>query len=446
LFLALQSEARQARRTLFEQSGTRRVAESSERSPQGDIDSGRAKWQIVRYMKSLPRPRLLIAIAALVVVGAVSLKLPVFHRDAKGPRPAIEQTPITPPAAQSSGVPPKPQDEMGTLVVNSDVAGADIILNGQKYSQQTVKGSVRIPLKVAQYEIEIKRNGYSGNGVVKADIVKGTDTAVIFNLAAQPATLEIRGAAEGTLVQVNGITLGTTAAEGVFSRKIRAGDIRIALSKNGFMPVELRRLSQPGQIVQLSGPSVVLTPISATPELEARDWDRIEATGSETDLKEFLKKYANGPNASAAAAKIEQYEWDAVDKNSSAAVSAFVHANPNGANAEKARETLKALKENDAKRSEQAAWDALDKNNKEAVLTFLARYPNQAHSKLAQELVEQIEKNEDDIARTAAAVEEKAWSGLDKRDRSALERFLKEFPKGKHPEEARKALRTLNDE
>jgi outer membrane protein assembly factor BamD (BamD/ComL family) len=455
LFLALQSEARQARRTSFEQSGTSRVAESSERSPQGDIDSGQAKWQIVRYIKSLPRPRLLIMAAALVAVVLVPLVLPVFwHRGTKvTPPPTVSKSskPGPPPPdsqPSSPGPPPQtPQDDMGTLVVNSDVDGADIILDGQKYSQKTVKGSIRIPLKVAQHEIEIKRNGYSGNGVVKADIVKGTDTAIVFNLSAQPATLEIRGAAEGTLVQVNGITLGTTAAEGVFSRKIRAGDIRIALSKNGFTLVELRRRTEPGQVVQLSGPSVVLTPISASSEeLEARDWDRIEATGSEADWKEFLKKYPNSPNASSAAAKIEQYDWDAVDKNSRGAVEAFLAANPNGANAEKARQTLKSLKENEAKQAEQAAWEAVDKNDKEAVLTFLARYPNQAHSKAAQELVQQIEKNLDDLKRSAAAAEENAWRGLDKRDRNALEEFLKHFPAGNHAEEARKALRALNDE
>jgi outer membrane protein assembly factor BamD (BamD/ComL family) len=251
------------------------------------------------------------------------------------------------------------------------------------------------------------------------------------------------------LVQVNGITLGTTAAEGVFSRKIRAdelrtGELRIALSKDGFAPVELRRRSEPGQVVQLSGPSVVLTPNSASSEeLEARDWGRVQSSDSEADWKEFLNKYPNSSHASSAAAKIEQYEWDAVDKNNRSAVEAFLAANPNGANAEKARQTLKSLKE---KQAEQADWDALDKNDEEAIQAFLKKYPNQANSKAAQELVQQIEKNKDDIARTKAAAEEKAWRSLDKRDRSALELFIKQFPAGNHAEEARKTLRSLNDE
>ncbi len=276
-----------------------------------------------------------------------------------------------------------------------------------------------------------------------APATKGAEATAKPNLAPKPAVVELRGAAPGTQVRIDGTTLlGTVPRNRSFVHPVPPGNHAIELSRDGSIPKNLQRRFDSGQTTLLAGSDVELEPRTPdTTMLEAQDWNRISKTHNPAELQEFIRKYPSGPHANAAEQRSEQIEWDAVDKKNSNSVQAFLSKHNQGYFSSQARELLRNLTEADRARAEQADWDSVNQNSKESLQGFLAKHPGGPHSGAAQQALNEM--NNKQRATELERSEETAWISVNQKDRSSLQNFLQQFPSSKHRAQAQQDLTNL---
>ncbi len=326
----------------------------------------------------------------------------------------------------------------GTLSVKTNVPGAELYINGKRYSAAG-DTPLRLVLPAKTYAVYATREGYEDSEPAHVDLAKGSQVLVDLRLRPKPAKVELIARVPGTKVRLDDANLGELPVGKASSRVIPAGSHVFEISREGFVSKRLTRAIEPGRMLTLTGNDLDLAPTRIGSEAE--DWNRARA-GSLADLQSFQRQYPRSPHAQAAADRIQQLEWNTVDKTSSASLSAYITKYPAGSLSSEARRLREQLGTAEKSKTEQSEWDSLDKTKKDDLRTFVNKYPSGNHVSTAQRLLADFDKQQKVADQTSA--DDAAWGSVNRADRASLEQYARQFPSGKHINEAQQAVANLH--
>jgi serine/threonine protein kinase len=154
-----------------------------------------------------------------------------------------------------------PPETAGYLIVKAGVAGADVLINGQKYAQTDSAGTLRLPLDPGSYKVEVQRKQYQLPKPQQAVISTGKEITAKFKLSPLPtqAELVIIAALPNVQVRVDGHDLGLTDADGGFSQTLEPGEHEIALAQEGRLSNAIHERFTAGQPLRLDGKTFKIT-------------------------------------------------------------------------------------------------------------------------------------------------------------------------------------------
>lgn len=155
----------------------------------------------------------------------------------------------------------KSDPNTGTVVVKTGVDGASVSIDGKPYKRPTEHGQLRIPLKVGEYTISVHKPGYIDPPPQTVDVQKAEEAALDFTLEPAPAvaTLDVRGAAPGTMIYIDRTFAAAAAADGNATiPNVPPGDHVVELRRDQALPKRFERTFHTGDVVTLSGPDVTL--------------------------------------------------------------------------------------------------------------------------------------------------------------------------------------------
>ena len=147
---------------------------------------------------------------------------------------------------------------LGTLVVVTGTDGAQVSLNGKPQRRPTRNGRLILNLEPNQYKIEVTEDGYEKSASQIAQVRKGEETTLTFELkpvvVVRMAALSIQGAIAGAEVTLDGKPIGTVGPDGTLSApNIDPGERTVEFRKEGFRPKQLRLQFVAGQMQTVRG-------------------------------------------------------------------------------------------------------------------------------------------------------------------------------------------------
>ncbi|MGD0014915.1 MAG: PEGA domain-containing protein, partial [Bryobacteraceae bacterium] len=191
-------------------------------------------------------------------------------------------------------------ENVGTIVVLTAEDGVDVYIDGQKYRRQTARGGqLRIQRQPRQYRIRVAKQGFQDVPEQVAEVRKGEENRVTFNLVPLPTTahLTVQGT-PGAQVFIDGAPAGSLPADGRFQlSNLGPGEHTIELRKDRMRSHPIRRTFAAGQTVALldsevallGGPGTLrlnLTPASAQATVTRAGHPPQALSGQTTELDE----------------------------------------------------------------------------------------------------------------------------------------------------------------
>jgi eukaryotic-like serine/threonine-protein kinase len=139
--------------------------------------------------------------------------------------------------------PPQPSAKLGTLVLQSNVAGADIFIDRQLKGITGRDNKFRLQLDPGKYRVQAKKSGYQDSPEQRIEIAVNKEKPVALNLvkasedAPQPpptdAYLIVQSQA-GAEVRVDGADSGKVGGGGTLSVKVAPGARHVQVSLDGY--------------------------------------------------------------------------------------------------------------------------------------------------------------------------------------------------------------------
>jgi len=305
----------------------------------------------------------------------------------------------TPPASQPAALAAAPQPSTGSLVIRSEVPGAQVVVDGKQYTVS--KTPLKVELSANSHQVSGSRQGYQDFGPVTVAVNKSQETVLDVKLAPKPASLEISGAEAGTKIKLDGVLLGKATANHPLTKELPAGQHSIELSRDGFVTKTLTRNLAPGDAVVLNGRDL---------QLESSDARLL-----------------------AARAKADESRWQSVDKSNPDALRAFANQYPYSPFAGQAKQQADTVLLAREMKVEDTDWSSADHNSRASLEDFLKRHPNGRHAPLASSALADLERK---TARPpdvqVAAAEEAAWKKVNRHDEASLESFARDFPASRY--------------
>ncbi len=328
----------------------------------------------------------------------------------------------------------------GSLVIRSEVPGARVFINGKEYavSNQPLK----VELSADTYQVSGSRKGYKDFGPVAVAVGKSAQTVLDVKLTPKPASVEIRGAMADTQIKLDGVLLGKAQAKQVWTRELAAGRHSIELSHNGYLPKTIVRQLAPGELLTLARPDIRMESSDASAlASEQQDWKKLGSGASLAALGTFAAKYPGGLHANAAAAKVEELQWQGIDKGNPDSLRDFMAKYPASPFVNQAKRDLDGVLMARDMKAEDSDWSNANHGGRNALEDFLRKHPGGRHAAAAANALAELERKT--RAAEAESREEAAWKKVNQRDQASLESYLRNAPGSRYRNEAEAALGAL---
>ena len=252
--------------------------------------------------------------------------------------------------------------------------------------------SAPVPLKSAEIQPSLP---------AKIEVSKTPQVASRAKRAPKLATLKINAAVAGTQIKLDGVLLGIAKKNKTLRRNLAAGDHSIELSRAGYLAKTIRRHLAPGEVLSLS----------------ARDL-RLESSDART--------YPNGPSAAAAFARLEELEWQTVDRKNPDSLRAYVTKYPASKFSAQARKDMESI--SPARAAVTSAPAAIDATARTAEKAYTSPYRAPAEAALIPPPASPTPKNDgnSEIAAVLTVLSRfaSAWSTKDLDSILAIQRTL----------------------
>ena len=208
--------------------------------------------------------RVPILTGAVLVLAAVALVVNLMK-----PKPKVEAPQTT---KQTTAVPtPAAAPPTGTLVVQGDVDGAQIFVDGLLKGFTQSNGSLKVPLDPGAHAIRMSKSGYSDFNSASVQISANKQTALHYALkkSSNPAPQQPTQAflslhsTPGAQVSIDRSAVGTTDARGNLIVPVKPGSRTLQIAENGYQPFSQNFSIKAGERNNMA---VVLTPIPVAPK------------------------------------------------------------------------------------------------------------------------------------------------------------------------------------
>ncbi len=220
----------------------------------------------------------------------------------------------------------------GVLIVEANVDGAAVTIDGKRERRAISGGELRLPLDARQHTVRVEKPGYRVEPAqAVARIGKGEQVRSAFKLEPLPAKLRLSRAPAAARVAVDGTALGSVRADGTFEAEVAPGEHRIELSKEGYTLATVRRRFEPGATVDLGGTEVQLAQAPA-PKVEPPP---------AVPAPPKPKPQAEDP--AILRRRLEEADWNATDQGNRDALARFLAKHPAGNFAAQAKTAIAKL-------------------------------------------------------------------------------------------------------
>jgi hypothetical protein len=256
--------------------------------------------------------------------------------------------------------------QIGGILLRIGEPSVTVFVNDFQYSQTTRSGDLRIPLPPASYEIRLEKPGFQALKLPSVKVIKDQETQINAKLqrAVIAATsLLITAGVPGATVRFDGKDLGQISVDGTLTHDIAPGTHTVEIEKNGYVTARSQQTFALGKTLMIDGK------LEQDPE-----WAAYNQTAGSTDaslLRQFLRKYPAGKYASQASSRLEDIEWNNMNKSDLTALDTFLGAHPQGHYANEARKLVDELQ-----REQGEFLDAIRNDSSPALKGFLDRHPN----------------------------------------------------------------------
>src|SRR5271165_2434363 len=169
---------------------------------------------------------------------------------------AGEQKPIVarlePPTPPSS-LPPVSSEVgtlVGTLVVRSNVPGADVFIDGKQWKDPTGRDNkLKVPLEPGAHRVQLKASGYQDSAGQQVEIVAKKEKQLSFKLIEieSQTYLKIESNPPGASVRIDDKAAGSTVKGRPFSRKVLQGSHTVQFNLEGYEPQTARVTVEEGK-------------------------------------------------------------------------------------------------------------------------------------------------------------------------------------------------------
>jgi outer membrane protein assembly factor BamD (BamD/ComL family) len=387
----------------------------------------------VLHQQRARRPAFLKALSlAAALIAVVSLVYWIKRQ------PAAPAKWVTVESAETK-LPPVSPPPTGSLLIRSEVPGTKVVVNGKEY--KVAAEPLKIELSADSYQVSGSRQGYQDFGPVTVAVAKSAQTVLDVKLAPKPAGLEIRGADPDTQIKLDGVLLGQ-AKNKVWTKQLPPGSHSIELSRNGYLPKTMARNLAPGELLVLAGRDVRLESTDALSlASERQDWNKLATGASLPAVQSFVAKYPNGPHAQAAWAKVQELQWQSLDKANPDSLRAFMAKYPASPFAIQAKRDLDGLLMARDAKAEDSDWSNTNHAAKAALEDFLRKHPGGRHAVAATNALAELERK--NRATETQSLDEAAWKKVNPHDEAALESYLRDSPASRYRSQAEAALASL---
>lgn len=277
--------ANAAQTALQELRKTAEVVEFAEASQQADwrrLGAEAAKPPARRNTGSVPqvgfeaeaataRPRrLLVPLAAggVLLVAIATISSWWFSHNATKPVPKAQSTAHSVAPASTPSLPSVPT---GTLLVDGNVGGAEVFIDGPLKGFTQGDGTLKLPLDPGKHSIRLVKAGYADVPPATVNISANHETKVHFSLSRSStgsapvdtsAFLTIHST-PGAHVSIDHASQGDTDARGNLIVQVKPGQRVLDIALNGYQPFNQTFSIKAGEKNNMS---VVLTPIPVAPK------------------------------------------------------------------------------------------------------------------------------------------------------------------------------------
>ena len=260
-----------------------------------------------------------IGVAAAILLLCAAVYFGVRHTGA----PAVSDA-----AAKAYAVATAPSRSVGTLIVGSDVANPQILVNGRRYTGPEGQGKLAIALPPDTYQIRATRDGYSDYGPVAVAVAKDSETVVHLHLESKPAAL----------IRKPVVPAASPVAPANTTRTITAAELPLPTHPENRALLERLQEIERTRTVQ-------------------NDWNSIDYENQDA-LMAFLGRHPDGALAGRAhellaelerkralveLARADDSAWGAIDMKSHAAIEGYLRQFPAARHRDQAEQALAGL-------------------------------------------------------------------------------------------------------
>ena len=148
----------------------------------------------------------------------------------------------------------------GVLVVKSNVADAQVLVDQKPYGQTMVDGSKFINLPPGGYSITLTKPGFQNPPAQMIRLAEGNKEFVLFTLTPvqTKALLTVRSLVPGAAVIIDDEQIGVARANGSFDAELLSGSHAIAFQKNGYEGLSTTREFEAGKTTTIDAADLLL--------------------------------------------------------------------------------------------------------------------------------------------------------------------------------------------
>ncbi len=281
----------------------------------------------------------------------------------------------------------------GRLIVQTGLPDVSVIVDNLQRGRTDASGNFSTPVEAATHTVRVEKAGYQAHDQ-RVKIGKLASETVVFQLAPEMATLELRGAPAGVELHAGSRLIGRTNGA-LFSAPVPPGDQLLRVTQ-GTSTREVSQRFEPGGKVALNWPSVApppnVTPPPATapppvppspPKIDPaeQDWTLVRTASNPEAIQNYLNKYPNSRHTAEARSLLDSLAWARVNQNDLQSLRDYLTRFPGGAHAREASERIAAL-----------AWNSVNQKDEQAVRSFIGQNPDSPYKSQAQAILDQLEK------------------------------------------------------
>jgi len=277
------------------------------------------------------------------------------------------KTPVPPAFWASSRVPEsRGSTQIGGVLLRTGEPDVTVLVNDFQYSRTTHSGDLRIPLPPASYEIRLEKPGFQALKLPSVNVLKDQETQISVRLqrAVIAATsLLITASVPGATVRFDGKDLGQVESDGTMTRDITPGSHTVEIEKNGYITLRSEQKFALGKTLVIEG--------RLEQDAESMAYSQDATSTDASVLRQFLRKYPNGRYAPQVLSRLEDIEWNNLNKSDLTALDMFLRTHSQGRHASEARRLV-----DDLQREQSEFIDAMGVNSTGALRAFLNRHPD----------------------------------------------------------------------